>query len=95
MLGLVCSDLMIFFQNSIIIAFLVMGKVWMNDALCFTHGSASISTASTTSLIHRAMAMMMTDGYPLHSLVNMEYSSRNLANLGKPRSKTILGNILF
>ena len=57
MLGLVCSDLMIFFQNSIIIAFLVMGKVWMNDALCFTLGSASISAASATSLIHSAMAM--------------------------------------
>ena len=67
MLGLVCSDLALFIQNSIIIAFLAMGKVWVNDAMCFALGSASISAASSTSLIHSAMAIdrWISITYPL------------------------------
>ena len=82
MLGLVCSDLAIFIQNSIIIGFLVMGEVWMNNSMCFALGSASISAASSTSLIHSAMAM--------DRWISITYPFKYRAFRQKPKSKRIV-----
>ena len=57
MLGLVFADIAIFIQNSIIVFFLVKGDVWMNGAVCFVTGSASVTAATATSLIHTAMSL--------------------------------------
>ena len=57
MLGLVGSDMCILVQNTIIVVFLLMGNVWISETLCFVLGSASVSAATITSLVHSAMAL--------------------------------------